>query len=238
MAIHTLRTYLTICMPMTISAHINSTVTVFQQTGFVGSNRPLFPTIGAPLRATQTISKPDRLEVTPHPEFAAILDPYDPKVHSAPYVTSIQEALCVPKSEIGTIGPDTKALIRIYQATKVATVSTAKNDGKLNAKEIGEVLGSGSCATDKSGQPIGPQNFFEKRTFKDNSIGTKALADFIVHLNKEGGTQLAAGASLDAARDKIREVRAKLSSSVPLMKLPADLADQVTPDLYKAELNN
>jgi hypothetical protein len=32
-AIHALRSYLTICMPMTISANINSTVTVFQQAG-------------------------------------------------------------------------------------------------------------------------------------------------------------------------------------------------------------
>jgi hypothetical protein len=33
MAIHALRSYLSICMPMTISANINSTVTVFQQAG-------------------------------------------------------------------------------------------------------------------------------------------------------------------------------------------------------------
>lgn len=32
-AVHALRSYLTICMPMTISANINSTVTVFQQAG-------------------------------------------------------------------------------------------------------------------------------------------------------------------------------------------------------------
>src|SRR5436853_2792794 len=50
-AVHSLRSYLEICMPMTISANINSTVTVFQQTGpGVLGKRPLVgpPTVAAP----------------------------------------------------------------------------------------------------------------------------------------------------------------------------------------------
>jgi hypothetical protein len=235
-AIHTLRTYLSICMPMTISASINSTVTVFQQTGSGAGAGPTIPTIGAPLRAAQAISKPDRSEVTPHPEFAKILDRYDAKVHSAPYVTSIQKALCVPKSELGTIGPDTKTLIKIYQATKSATDSSAKTNGKLDAKEIDEVLGSGQCATDQTtGLPTGPQNFFEKRTFNNNPRGQQALAAFIDAIKKvPGGTQQVTGTSLDGARNRIQEVRGLLSSGAQLMKLPVDLAGQVTPDLFLA----
>jgi len=236
MAIHTLRTYLTICMPMTISANINSTVTVFQQTGFVGSNRPLSPTIGAPITARQTIGQQGRSEIVVNQQFATILDPYDPKVHSAPYVMSIQKALCVPKSEVGTIGPDTKALIRIYEATKSATVPTARNNGKLDTKEIDEVLGSGQCASDRTtGLPTGPQNFFEKLIFNSNPRGQQDLAAFIDALKKvPGGTQQVTGTSLDSARPRIKEVRGLPSISGRLtLSVPKDLASQVTPDLYQ-----
>jgi hypothetical protein len=61
MAIHALRSYLTICMPMTISTNINSTVTVFQQAGpnaidpeqLVSTN-----TIGKPFTATTVTGAP------------------------------------------------------------------------------------------------------------------------------------------------------------------------------------
>jgi hypothetical protein len=238
MVIHSLRSYLEICMPMTISANINSTVTVFQQTAGFIERQPLVSTTtigGTPIAPQQTIGKPNRSEIIVHKEFAQILDPYDPKVHSAPYVESIQRALCVPKNEVGTISPDTKALIKIYQATKAATNPDAKANGKLNAKEIEEVLGLGSCTSDESGQSAGPQNYFERMFFKTNPTGKKALADFIEAIKKlPGGKEQVTGTSLDAARKRIEEVRGLLQNSAKLTKLPRDLANQVTPDLYQA----
>jgi hypothetical protein len=235
MVIHALRSYLEICMPMTISANINSTVTVFQQTSGVMERQPLVSTStiqGGPLTAQQTISKPPRSTLTVHQEFAAILDPYDPHTQSVDFVKSLQRALCVPNSEIGTMHfDDTIALIKIYEATKSATISrpAEKNNGKLDTDEIGDVLASGACAKDQ-------KNYFEKQTFKNNPRGQKALADFIAALNNvPGGTQRVADTSLDSARARIKEVRGLPSiSGLLILDLPGELTDQVTPDLYLA----
>jgi hypothetical protein len=186
------------------------------------------PIVVAPLAPNEKIRKPIRSEPqTPNPNFALILDPYNSKTQGPDDVKSIQKALCVPLDEVGVIGPNTKALIRIYEASSPRTA--VRNNGKLDADEIDDVLGSGRCAN------TGPQNFFEKRTFRNNPTGIAALADIVVRLNKVPGTQLAPGASLDDARGKIREVRGVPSISSKLtLKLPDDLADQMTPDLFLA----
>jgi hypothetical protein len=230
---------LSICMPMTISANINSTVTVFQQAGPNAIDPEQLvstSTIGRPLVAQQTITQPSRPAPIIHQEFGAILDPYDPKTQDAALVASIQEALCA-KSEIGTKRfDDTIAQIKIYQATKSASVPM-KITGKLNnQKQIGDVLGSGRCATNPTtGLPTGPQNFFEKQTFKNNGAGVNALTNFIAALKAvPGGTQQVTGTSLDSARARIKEVRglAQISSQLTL-DLPDDLTGQVTPDLFQ-----
>lgn len=251
-AIYVLRSYLSICVPDTIEMSINNTLVVYHRAGPDALRVPPIAlrtapatggtsaaVRGGPITAEQTIGRPDRSEIVVHKEFAQILDPYDPKVHSAPYVESIQRALCVPKGEIGKIGPNTRALIGIYQATKAATNPSAKTNGKLNSKEIEEVLGLGSCTTDDSGQPTGPQNYFERMTFKNNPTGQKALADFIDAIKKlQGGTQKVTGTSLDTSRKRIEEVRGLLQTSAQLTKLPAALRDQVTSDLYVAVMSS
>jgi hypothetical protein len=179
-----------------------------------------------PLTPDQPLRLPPRRELPPgNPNFALILDPYNPKTQSPDFVKSIQTALCVPEDEIGVIGANTKGLIRIFEASRPLP---AKRNGRLDAEEIDHLRGRGRCAD------TGPRNFFEKQTFRSNPTGQKALADLITKLNNVPGTQLQPGTSLDGARTKIREARGVLSSSVPLMKLPADLADQVTPDLIEA----
>ncbi|MBR1209308.1 hypothetical protein [Bradyrhizobium sp. JYMT SZCCT0180] len=235
-AVHTLRTYLSICMPMTISANINSTVTVFKQTGMAPGSGPALPTLGVPLQPKQTLVNPGRPRYTEHPEFKAILDTYDPQAQGPEYVKGIQKALCVPKSEIGTMQfPSTVALIRVYEATMdnpVGVRPKAKNNGKLDSQEIGEILASRQCSQDGKG----PRNFFELRTFRNNPTGKTALADLIASLNKvQGGTLKVTGDTLDSARARIREVRGLPSISKDLtLDMPDDLADQVTPDLYNA----
>ncbi|HYW62229.1 MAG TPA: hypothetical protein VE865_03395, partial [Bradyrhizobium sp.] len=55
MVVHTLRSYLQICMPMTIAANINSTVTVFQNTAPGVAIRPM---VGPPVAAALIRSIP------------------------------------------------------------------------------------------------------------------------------------------------------------------------------------
>lgn len=237
-AIHTLRTYLSICMPMTISANINSTVTVFKQTGIAPGSGPVLPTIGAPLLPQQPIGNPGRPRYTGHEEFRAILDSYDPQAQSPEYVKGIQRALCVPKSEIGAMQfPNTAALIKIYEATvdNPRPRPKGKTNGKLDAQEIGEILVSRQCSQDG----LGPKNFFELRTFRNNDTGKAALASFIESLVKvPGGSAKVTGNTLDGARARIKEVRGLPEIRKQLtLELPDDFADQVTPDLYIAVTN-
>jgi hypothetical protein len=231
-AVHALRSYLNICTPFTIETDINSTITVFQQVGAGGlvTKPPLVSaaTVGAPVRATERIGRPVRATIEEHPEFAEILDPYDPQAHSVSFVSSVQRALCVPKNEIGIPGAATKALIAIFEASPH---TKTKNNGKLDAKEIALIRGQGPCVEG------GGRNFFEKLTYPLNDAdGKEALMQLIVALNKvPGGPQLATTLSLDDVRDKIIQARADPTVSSKLkLQLPPALSNQVTKDFLLA----
>jgi hypothetical protein len=231
-AVHALRSYLNICTPFTIETDINSTITVFQQVGAGGlvAKPPLVSaaTVGAPVRATERIGRPVRATIEEHPEFAEILDPYDPQAHSVSFVSSVQRALCVPKNEIGIPGAATKALIAIFEASPH---TKTKNNGKLDAKEIALIRGQGPCVEG------GGRNFFEKLTYPLNDAdGKEALMQLIVALNKvPGGPQLATTLSLDDVRDKISQARADPTVSSKLkLQLPPALSNQVTKDFLLA----
>jgi hypothetical protein len=231
-AIHALRSYLSICTPYTIETDINSTITVFQQVGAGGlvTKPPLVSaaTVGAPVRATERISRPIRAPIEEHPEFAEILDPYDPQAHSVSFVSSVQRALCVPKNEIGIPGAATKALIAIFEASPHTKTT---NNGKLDAKEIAQIRGQGPCVEG------GGRNFFEKLTYPlGDADGKEALMQLIVALNKvPGGPQLATTLSLDDVRDRISQARADPTISSKLkLQLPPALSNQVTRDFLLA----
>jgi hypothetical protein len=231
-AVHALRSYLNICTPFTIETDINSTITVFQQVGAGGlvTKPPLVSaaTVGAPVRATERIGRPVRATIEEHPEFAEILDPYDPQAHSVSFVSSVQRAMCVPKNEIGIPGAATKALIAIFEASPH---TKTKNNGKLDAKEIALIRGQGPCVEG------GGRNFFEKLTYPLNDAdGKEALMQLIVALNKvPGGPQLATTLSLDDVRDKINQARADPTVSSKLkLQLPPALSNQVTKDFLLA----
>jgi len=250
-AVYVLRNYLSICVPDSIEMSINSTLNVFHSGGPdalrdlpIGLRNPAATSatsaaVRGMVTAQQTITRPNGPPPIEHPEFTAILDPYNPKTQDAGLVRSIQEMLCVTNGEIGVKRfDDTVALIKIYQATKAATNPSVEITGKLNdSKQIGEVIASGRCAKDQAtGRPTGPQNFFEKLTFKSNSRGMQNLANFITALNAvPGGTQKVTGQTLDSARARIKEVRGLPSISKQLsLDMPDDLAGQVTPDLFLA----
>jgi hypothetical protein len=242
-AVHALRSYLQICMPMTIAANINSTVTVFQSTGPGVAIRPMVsppvappiapvvvarPVASAPVVAREKIRVVERAPMdVVREEYAEILDPYDPKVHSPAFVSSLQMALCVPDSEIGTIGPATKALIAIFEASPHRITV---NNGKLDANEISQIRGQGRCV------PGGGRNYFEKSTYTADADGADAVAQLVAALNKvPGGAQLPTGTSLDGTRARIQQVRADPAIGAKLkLQLPPVLSNQVTRDFLLA----
>jgi hypothetical protein len=117
MAVHTLRSYLTICMPMTISAKINSTVTVFQQMGAGAVNaRPL---VAPPTRTSSVIVNPTRPLPAPPPPPPPRDDAFN-STERAMYVLprdipNIQAALCVSgENGLGPHKSRTRLAIRDY----------------------------------------------------------------------------------------------------------------------------
>lgn len=231
-AVHALRSYLNICTPFTIETDINSTITVFQQTGAGGlvTKPPLVSaqTIGRPIAATDRIARQERAPIVVNPKFAEILDPYDPEAHSVGFVSSLQRAMCVPRNEIGDPGPATKALIAIFEASPHTKTN---NNGKLDAKEMAQIRGQGPCVEG------GGRNFFEKLTYPLNDPdGKEAVGQLIVALNKvPGGAQLATTLSLDQVRERVRQVRTDPSISPKLkLQLPPEISDQVTKDFLLA----
>jgi hypothetical protein len=150
-------------------------------------------------------------------EFAEVIEHYDPHIQSPEMLIGIQRALCVSGSELGTVGPQTPALIKIYKDTTGR--GSDRNPQKLSARDVTELAATGDC-------PNQFRNFYERMTFKQ-TIATPELVNL---LNKipAGGT-LPANASESDVRQKIVHVRIALGSR--LLSVPPSMADQVTPDL-------
>lgn len=235
-ALYLLRNYLRICLPITIETDINTSVTLVQRdAGGAVKGRPVVGTSAAPLTARQTVSLPQRPKPEVVPAYSEILDPYNSKVHTKTYVSSLLSALCAPDElatlNKGSVGPTTKAEIAIFEASYGPTRrSKTRRNGKLDAEEADEVTGLGPCI------PGGGKNYFEKRTYPENKEGADALGKLIIALSKvEAGGQLPTNASLEGARAKIKAVRADPNIRAKLtLTLPDSMSDQVTPDLLSA----
>jgi len=158
-----------------------------------------------------------------------ILNPYSPKLHGSKFIVQLQEDLCVPPAERGTIGPATKALIAIFEDVRYARQPQNKN-GTLSDAEITAIRGQPRCVAG------GGRNFFEKATYPADPNGARALSQLVDSLNKtKVGQDLPPGTSLEGARAKIREVRKDPAVRAKLtLPLPDELADQVTQDLVLA----
>ena len=232
-AIYALRSYLRLCMPMTIEMQINTTVAIFEQTGSAGldqkERRPLIDprTVGGvALRATQSLTKPIRIAASPLPPDAALLF-ISPANITIPFYKNLQAALCVPDSEIGEAGPFTKGGIQIFKAS----FRGATKGDKLDNNEIQEIMGQGKCVLGRG------LNYFEKRTFDSPDLGTAPLMQLVNALNAaQPERPLSCNImTIGDARDKIAAVRALPSIKAKLkLSLPSNFSNQVTPDLFSA----
>jgi hypothetical protein len=235
MAVHALRTYLTICMPMTISANINATVTVFKQAGPGALGDEPFgggtSTIARPPRATDNVGQRPQRKFEHVSTFDSFIKGYDEKKFPKDVVATMLNVLCVPSSEVTKIttvvGSSVKPLINIFEETDVLPEDNAKisRDGLLDASERDLLIRENNC-------PSGIRNFYERTVFKDGSVTD--ISDTIKLLNKEkiaGLSDLPLTTTLAGARDRISRVRSSFVAKKA--KVKAGLGDQWTRDLFE-----
>ena len=227
LAIHTLRSYLSICMPMTISANINSTVTVFRQTGIAPGSGPVLPTISAPFTPREQFRGREKAgndkDLPPVPGAEAVIDGYPGNIrtYTRQGIDSILVGLCAPQSELTRITEITKALLIIWENTDT---HNSTKDGKITNDRERKAIVATPC-------PEGILNVFERQTFT-SSQDVELLVTLLNKVPLNGA--LPANTTLDGARKKIELVR-KSCFVGKLAKLPDSMKTQVTPDLF-AEL--
>jgi len=235
-SIHTLRTYLSICMPMTIAANINSTVTVFKQTGTAPGAGPMLPTVGAPFTPRERVveRKPPPVDgIKPVPGAETIIDGYPANrlTYTPEVIETILAALCAPASERTKITGVTKTLLEIWEQTDLQNGSP---NGKIDDRERRALLGLTACPTDKV------LNAFERQSFMNASTGTMKSTKRLITLldtappagGTAGGGIFNRAATLQEARPRIMQLRRDCFQG--LKKLPNGMANQVTRDFMEA----
>jgi hypothetical protein len=227
-AIHALRTYLTICMPMTISAGINSTVTVFQQTGTFGRTLTPTTTIGSPFTPASPTQKPPRSTFIPaDPDVAPF---FSEKNLSQAETEFTLRGLCIDKNKgTGLTRANLiKALVAIFEATPDSD-NPLKPDHIISGNERRTINLQPNCGS--------AMNYFEKATFANtlSSQATKNSADDLAILisgllKRSPGGDLSGPDPLanPTLRGKISTVRAALGVN----DVPPSLNTQATPALF------
>jgi len=235
-AVHTLRTYLLICMPMTISANINSTVTVFKQTGMAPGSGPTLPTIGAPFTPRERfVERPpppvDKVKLFPGAELIIDGYPANRLTYTPEVIETILAGLCAPASERTQITGVTKTLLEIWEQTDL---QNGTPNGKIDDRERRVLLGLTACPLDKV------QNAFERQSFMNASTGTMKSTKRLITLldtappaaGVAGGGIFNRAATLQEARPRIMQLRRDCFQT--LKKLPNGMANQVTRDFMEA----
>jgi hypothetical protein len=235
-AIHTLRSYLSICMPMTIAANINSTVTVFKQTGIAPGAGPVLPTVAAPFTPRDKfVERPAPIvdKVKPVPGAETIIDGYPANrlTYTPEVIETILAALCAPPSERTKITGVTKTLLEIWEQTDLRN---ATPNGKIDDRERRVLLGLTACPTDKV------LNAFERQSFMNASTDTMKSTKRLIALldaappagGVTGGGIFNRAATLQEARPRILQLRRDCFQG--LKKLPNGMASQVTRDFMEA----
>jgi hypothetical protein len=211
-AVLILQSYLTICMPMTIAADINTTVTVFQQGGSGALDHQTFvnsPTVGRPLtartRLTPTAVPPER----PQPRNCITAEECALAVET---VTQIQGFLCV--SQDGSFGPMTRDGIRVFnQAGSAGATVSNQIDNRSASRLLAGVKTRGTCP---------PQfiSYFERTNFEgatpQETVALITAFQQVLNQVEGSGDNIKTFGSFDGpTRIKIENVRRSL-------KLPAN----------------
>jgi hypothetical protein len=240
-AVHALRMYLTICMPMTIAADINSTVTVFQQAGAGAIDRGRVSadprTLGRPMTANEQVRKPDR-PIKEVKTFSQIIKNYTAKEFPKDVVVTMLNVLCVPMDEVDnidkSIGETTKSHIAIFEETDLPSSDKRliTRDGMLDAAERDLLIRNDDCPRSMV------KNFYERTLFKDGQVTDVSwLIKLLDRVQLPGIADLPEATTLNEARIRIGMVRRSLAgdpaNGKKFVKRPASMDEQWTRDLFQ-----
>ncbi|HZR85963.1 MAG TPA: hypothetical protein VFB02_04120 [Bradyrhizobium sp.] len=252
-AVYALRSYLRICMPMTIEMQINTTVVVYEQAGINGlaikRADPLIdpqtvtrhapvaqaPVTAAPLTSGQKVAKPERVIPPPPDGLTDIVPPTgNDQLRNQVDLVQLQSALCA-QADGGTVGPLTKAQIRMFKVGYPLD-NPLRDVKQVNSDEVRQIKRQGECKP-----PL--MNYYEKSAYgPDGQVApgsrqqlalntlTTALDKFIPE--KPIGT---ISSLTPALRNKIKVARDQLTKQkVRLEDYGVDVSDQVTRDFVAA----
>jgi hypothetical protein len=151
-AIHALRQYLTICLPLTIETDINATVTVFQQTGTVSAPVVDSTTVPATVKAVHASQPPPviiRANVPPPPpppiaqQIGNPLTDLERKSISLSDGQAFQRMLCVDDTgNFGPAGSPTRLALKEFFAARLYPRDASAPDTIVNTNELRQLRDS------------------------------------------------------------------------------------------------
>jgi hypothetical protein len=241
-AIHALRSYLSICLPITIETDINMTVTVFQQTGDAGAGtavvdantvrsatmatRPLVPVVPPPVQIIHSNVPPP---VTP-PVAQQIGNPLtdlEKKSLSLADGQAIQRTLCIDNGgDFGPPGSPTRRALQQFYTARLYPRDSSAHDTIANTTELNQLRDA--QAVFPSCKAAGLANAFEVGLFSRpvSASGTVDPMKFIGQvgdaLTKEGlgvPTQFQSATLTPTVIDSLRQVIPQLRAKY---NLPGD----------------
>jgi hypothetical protein len=215
-AIHALRNYLRICMPMTIEQQINSTVTIYQQSGGVGldqrnSDPLIVPTVvsAVPVVPRQQIIRQERTIVIDASHQHILKNPAKPKDQVNPALAK----LCIDPTKVTA---NTQDYVKVYQQAKTLSVT-----GTLSDSDLAKLQNEPDC------KPNGVRNFYENNSMPDGIRTTQIIDQMNQFL--EPHRKLNREATADEVRNRIGDLRNKFKSRLTLNT--TQLCDQFTREL-------
>lgn len=233
-AIYALRSYLRLCMPVTIEAEINNTVVTFARSGGAALDRqePLVSGRNVSVTATTADQKqaaPIRNPVEPPPpEFAKF---FEEKNLSKQEVNLALRALCFDKNKPNknTKAEIISALVGIYENYRDQDKPPSPN-GQISRREREIIEAQTKCGE--------ARNYYERMTFANttnagaiavSADGIKSFAEDLLSRSK-AGKPVKPNPTLDALREQIKAARAELK----MTDVPADMNNQITSALITA----
>ncbi len=223
-AVHALRNYMRLCMPMTIETEINNTIVAYERGGIEALRAEKMITamsVSQPVTAAQTLIRPIR-KFEPTDEYAQFFEEKLSKTEAQ----KVLNGLCLNKNST----PDmTKAeviasLVAIFEQSRDSDIKPVP-DGKISRRERPFIANQTDCGDAK--------NFFERKAYA-NSVTTGAdnagaLAWFVKNrLVRSPDTEpVPDPITLTNLRKKIQAARVALK----LEDVQAPMNDQITRQL-------